>query len=172
MSFGSPLLVFLTSLIACGIPPTPEAATSQAPTATPRATNDAFNGNDSITVDLSGPDTVDLGEPVRMRVTLTNATSRAIRLTIYGDKLYWLYFVRSAEGWIRYAGGNETPLEKSWLKLDPHESRSLALEWLQDLTCCGGRKATPGLFYIEALPLISEPMDYRFARRLVIRPSR
>lgn len=105
-----------------------------------------------------------------MRATLTNVTSRTLTLTVYGDKLYWLYFVRSPEGWLRYASGNETLLDKTQVRLAPGESKWLLLEWRQDLTCCGSGQARAGAYYVEVLPLVTEPMDYRVARRVVIRP--
>lgn len=170
-----PLLLVLVAAVATGCTTsTPERNVASQPPGTGPNPSPATQGKtvDSLTVDVSAPDAVGLGEPVRVRVRLTNATTRTLTVTIYGDKLYWLYFVRSPEGWIRYAGGNETPVEKSQLRLKPAESQSLVLQWQQNLTCCGGGQARPGLYYLEVLPLIGAPMDYRVTRPLVIRSPR
>jgi hypothetical protein len=124
-------------------------------------------GDDSLLLDLEVPDSVRLGSPVPITLTVRNATARVLSIRHFGDRPTWNFFVRSRFGPIRYTFRDPIPTTVATTRLAPEDRLRFAGSWNQTMNCCGFR-ASPGAYYIEAVIITEEPLGVVVRRRVVI----
>lgn len=126
---------------------------------------------DSIAFELYLPAVAVLGDTIVIRFCVENLANRPLQLLAYGNRILWHYYVRSAAGPMLSSWETELPLPLIDVQLPANKSIESEALWFTGGRFRGG-SLRPGPYYIEAVPLLAEPLTYRLIRRIVLRDRR
>jgi len=117
---------------------------------------DSVATGDSLTLAISGPDSVKLGQPVKFVLTVTNNTGRPLRISHWNTVLTWLVGVHRSDGKFIYQSTDGVLGERHSTILPPYSSLPWEYVWNQ-LTRTESGRAELGDYLISGALIIDQP---------------
>ena len=160
------------AIIACSGRTSPQPSASSQYLAEGRCREDTASSatrlvGDSLSLGLRLPATAAIGDTVLVRFCVKNLTNRPLHLVAYGQRILWHYYVRSSAGSIVSSWETELPLPITGVVVAANQSIESQAHWFTGARFRGGLLRA-GPYYIDAVPLLAEPMAFQLVRRILL----